>query len=110
MNRAIRMHQNDSVAVLLCDVQKGDIIGIYDADNRFLFELEAGEHIPYGNKAALEDIAADSRILKYGQCIGISTKPVLRGSLVHVHNVKSLSVDIPDSIRQEIIKQMHIAD
>lgn len=108
MNRAIRMHTNDSVAVLLCDAKKGQVLNVYDANNNFLFELAAAEDIPYGNKIALEDIAENVRILKYNQCIGLSVKPVAKGRLVHVHNVKSLSVDIPQSIRQEIIKQMHI--
>ncbi len=110
MNRAISMHHNDSVAVLLCDVKKGDAVSVFDVNNVFLFEIAAIEDIPYGNKIALEDIAAHKEILKYAQSIGESVKDIKKGSLVHVYNVKSLSVDIPESIRKEIIRQMHIVN
>ncbi len=110
MNRAIRMHADDSVAVLLCDAKKGDVLHVFDINNAFLFDIAVNENILYGNKVALHDIPEHSEIVKYGQSIGISTREIAKGCLVHVQNVKSLSVDIPDSIRREIIRQMHITD
>lgn len=110
MNRAIRMHNNDSIAVVLCDIKKGDTLLIFDVNNNFLFEIMAQEDIPYGNKIALQYIEKNTNILKYNQPIGITTKNIDKGKLVHVHNVKSLSVDIPENIKLEIIKQMHITN
>ena len=110
MKRAIRMDQADQVATVLDEITAGDEVCICDANNIQLYSMTAGEYIPFGNKIALCDIPAGSLLIKYGVPVGLVTKNIKCGRLVHVHNVKSRTVDIPQSIRQEIMRQMHIKE
>lgn len=110
MKRFMQMNARDHVATALEDAARGDQIGVYDPDNHLLFSMEAEERIPFGNKIALVDLAAGCELVKYGAVIGICTTDILRGHLVHVHNVKSRTVDIPPAFKREIIRQMHIGE
>lgn len=110
MNRAIRMNQVDQVATVLNSVMAGDEVNICDANNNQLYGMVAAEDIPFGNKIALCDILAGEFLIKYGVPVGIVTRKIRCGHLVHVHNVKSRTVDIPPSIRREIMRQMHITE
>lgn len=102
------MHDDDSVATALEDVKKGDAATVHDKTNRPQSTIESLENIPHGNKIALRDIAAGEKVIKYGAVIGESTEPIAKGRLVHVHNVKSLKLDVPSAIKREIIRQMGI--
>ena len=116
MKRAIRMDENDHVATVLNDVQPGDEIGIHDTENLLLYTMTALERIPYGNKVALCALEAGDLLIKYGVPVGLCTRRIAcgqtvdSGQLVHVHNVKSRTVDIPPAIRREIIRQMEIQE
>lgn len=110
MKRAIRMAEDDHVATALDDVLIGDEVGIFNSQNDLLYTMTALEKIPYGNKIALCDLKADSLLVKYGAPVGLVTRDIACGHLVHVHNVKSRTVDIPPSIRCEIIRQMNISE
>lgn len=108
MNRFVIMNSIDMVATALVDLKAKETAHVYTTENEFYCELTALTDIPYGNKIALEDIATDSKIIKYGSTIGLSTKSIKKGEIVHVHNVKSCVVDIPPVFKKEIIKQMNI--
>ena len=110
MKRAIRMHKLDQVATVLENVAAGDEVNIYDANNILLYGMTAAEAIPYGNKIALCDIPEGKLLIKYGVPVGLVTRNIKCGCLVHVHNVKSRTVDSPPSIRQEIMRQMNITE
>ena len=107
MARFIQMVQSDSVATALGDVKVGETGTVYSKNNEELFQICPHEDIPFGNKVALRDIALGSKIIKYGAPIGICTQDIKTGYLVHVHNVKSLKVDIPPAICAEIMRQMN---
>lgn len=108
MKRFIRMNEKDMVATALEDTHKGEEAGIHDADNNFLCSVTALEDIPFGNKIALTGAVPGERVVKYGAVIGECTRAFQKGMLVHVHNVKSLAVDIPPAFKKEIMRQMHI--
>ena len=110
MKRAIRMHKLDQVATVLENVAAGDEVSICDSNNVQLYGMTAVENIPFGNKIALCDIPEGKLLIKYGVPVGLVTKDIKCGRLVHVHNVKSRTVDIPPSIRQEIMRQMNITE
>lgn len=110
MKRAVRMAEIDPVATVLADVKKNDAVGIYDANNQLLYSMTASEDIPYGNKIALSALKKGDLLVKYGSPVGVCTRDISCGRLVHVHNVKSRAVDIPPSIRREIIRQMGIQE
>ncbi|HET6219150.1 MAG TPA: UxaA family hydrolase [Acidobacteriaceae bacterium] len=47
------------------------------------------QDIPLGFKIASCNIARDESIVKYGVSIGSATRDIVRGDLVHLHNMKS---------------------
>ena len=110
MKRSMLMDKKDDGSTVLEDVEIGDIVGIYDEDNNLIDKITAKEKIPFGNKIALKDKNIGDIIYKYGEPIGRAIKFIPKGKLIHVHNVESLSVDIPLSCKQEIIKQMGIKE
>ena len=106
--RSIQMTANDNVSTVLCDIQAGDEVLVYDDEQHLRFTLTAQENIPYGNKIALRDMAEGEKIIKYGEAAGITCRSIPKGALVHVHNVHSLYLNIPETIIEEIIQEMHI--
>lgn len=104
--RFISMDKKDLVATALENIKPGETAEVYLPDNTLLENVIALEDIPFGNKIALFDIPKGTKILKYGAEIGVSTEDIPKGSLVHVHNVKSQIVDIPPAIKEEIMKQV----
>lgn len=110
MKRAIRMNEKDQVATVLEDVCTGDEVGIHDAENALLYTMTAMENIPFGNKIALTQLNSDDLLIKYGAPVGICTRDIPVGHLVHVHNVRSRTVDIPPAFKKEIMRQMNITE
>lgn len=108
MKRSIRMNKKDDVSTVLENIEKGEKVGIYDEENNFLYFLRAKDNIPFGNKISLVNKKAGELIFKYGEIIGKIIKDIEKGELVHIQNVKSLTVDIPERIKKEIIRQMNI--
>ncbi|BDR35798.1 TPA: UxaA family hydrolase [Photobacterium damselae] len=106
--KAIKLSPADNVATLLGDVAKNEWVEIISADNEVIAEIKALQKIPFGNKIALCDIAHAEHINKCGHSIGKSIIEIPLGQLVHVQNVRSERLDIPESIIEEIIKQMGI--
>jgi len=47
------------------------------------------EEVPRGHKIALTDVPRAAAVRKYGEVIGFTTRPVLRGEHLHVHNTES---------------------
>lgn len=106
MNRFVIMDIKDSVATALVDIGAGETAHIYTPDNILWGEQVANEPIPYGNKIALKPILHGEAVIKYKACIGECTQNIGVGDLVHVHNVKSLVVDIPPAFKDEIMRQI----
>ncbi len=110
MVKAIRLNVRDQVATVLGDATSGEDIKVYSQDMEKLTEVKALQKIPFGNKVALEDIEKDITLYKGGYPIGCVVKNIKAGDLVHVQNVRSSHIDIPEGIIGEIIKQMDIRE
>lgn len=108
MKRTVKMDSLDQVSTALENIFIGDIVGVFDKKNQLLESLEAKENIPFGNKITLTYLKTGEIVFKYGEEIGETTKDIKRGELLHIHNVKSLSVDIPEAFKKEIARQMGI--
>ncbi len=108
MKRCIQTKKEDIVATALENIVASDEVGIYSSENTLLTSFTAKEAIPFGSKIALDNIAKGEKVIKYAAVIGEATKNIEKASLVHVHNVKSLAVDIPFAFKKEILKQMNI--
>jgi altronate dehydratase len=75
--RALRLSALDDVAVMIEPAVPGDdVLGVI-----------ARDAVPFGHKMALHDVAPGSVVRKYGQPIGIATRPILAGEHVHSHNL-----------------------
>ncbi|QIK80017.1 altronate dehydratase [Sphingomonas piscis] len=75
--RALKLHPDDDVLVLLSPLEQGD-----EVDG-----VRAAQAIPQGHKLAVRDIAAGDKVHKFGQVIGTATRPIARGEQVHDHNL-----------------------
>jgi len=84
--QAFKINRGDNVATALCPIESGDVSVFGDATNEVVL---ATESIPVGHKIALSDIERGEAILKYGVVIGKATKPIRKGSWVHLHVMES---------------------
>jgi len=81
----------DSVAVVLSDASQGDRIDIPTKNN-----VVVRTDVPAGHKIAVVPIGEDDVVLKYGEPIGVASRPIARGEHVHVHNLQSARAGRPD--------------
>jgi hypothetical protein len=80
----VRLGEQDNVLTALQDVVPGE----YHLNGR---RFAVQEFIPAGFKVATEAIAAGQKIIKYNSPIGVATVDIPAGTLVHVHNLISIS-------------------
>ena len=88
MQRAIRIHAKDNVAVALTSLKKGETFTFGDVT------VTLAEDIEQGHKFALRDIKENENIIKYGTVIGHATSFIAEGSHVHTKNVKTNLGDV----------------
>ena len=88
MQKYIKIHPADKVAVALSPLAAGTVVSI---DHK---EITLLEDIPQGHKFALEDLAENEPVIKYGYPIGITKEPVKTGAWIHVHNMKTALGDL----------------
>lgn len=50
-------------------------------------EIVLRDDIPFGHKVAIRPIAKGEPVFKYGQRIGVATRDIVVGDLVHVDNL-----------------------
>jgi len=79
--RALTLHPDDNVGVLLADGAAGEVVEVAGA------RYELAEDVPGGHKIALRPLAAGETVVKYGFPIGRATEAVGRGRWVHDHNL-----------------------
>ena len=105
--KAIVMSASDNVATVLAESPAGSLVELIDKQGGALPPVKALETIPAGNKIALRDLAPGEPMVKYGADCGRVSAPIARGKLVHVHNVKSERINIPDEIVADILREMN---
>jgi hypothetical protein len=84
----LRIHEADNVAVVLGDIASGDEVKIQGGTEPI--HIIARERIPAGHKLALAHLERDQLIVKYGEPIGRTTRPIRMGEHVHTHNIVGL--------------------
>jgi (2R)-sulfolactate sulfo-lyase subunit alpha len=80
--------EGDHVGVAVQDVEPGRRRVVYLDSDREL-DIEVGERVPLGHKVALADLDEGATVTEYRAPIGLTRRPVRRGELVHVHNLRS---------------------
>jgi altronate dehydratase small subunit len=88
IRRVLLVDTKDNVATALCDLAAGDEVAVEAASGRLVVALRTA--VPFGHKVALQAIARDAAVVKYGETIGRATRPIAAGEHVHIHNVASL--------------------
>lgn len=81
--RHIVFSSEDNVAVVLESARSGDTL---EAMNKVITVLS---DIPRGFKVAIVEIAEGAEVFKYGQTLGVTTRKICPGEIVHSHNLKS---------------------
>lgn len=84
--KALVLDQKDNVAVAITDLVAGDSCLVTD-DVGQKFTLTVSENIPFGHKFALEDLALDAPVFKYGEEIGRMKTLLKQGGWIHSHNM-----------------------
>lgn len=79
MKKTIIISPNDSVAVALVALKKGE-----EAEGVVL-----AEDIEKGHKFALKDIEKGQQVIKYGEVIGRATADIRAGQHIHSHNMST---------------------
>lgn len=75
--RALRLTDGDNIVVAVEPFKQGETAN----------GVEAVQRIPRGHKMAIEPIARDGAVVKYGQVIGFAKEDIAPGCWVHEHNV-----------------------
>ncbi|GIE86018.1 UxaA family hydrolase [Actinoplanes regularis] len=84
---ALLLRDGDDVAVATEDLAEGRTL------RHARGVLTVAGRVPRGHKIALRDLAAGTRIHKYGQVIGQATAVIRAGDHVHAHNLGMDAVD-----------------
>ena len=87
---ALQVHEKDNVATIFANgVRDGAQVELRDKKGSAEL-LRVNGDVPYGHKIAVRDIPLGERIVKYGEEIGVATRPIRKGEYVHVHNLDSM--------------------
>jgi hypothetical protein len=87
--KAIQIDAEDNVATTTGIVEAGEKLEVLSPDGAVILETKPVEKIIFGHKIALKPLEADEEIIKYGEVIGVASKPIKVGEWVHTHNVNS---------------------
>ena len=96
MKRAIMMNNNDSVATALENLETDDVVNVVSASQEEVEEITVRQAIPFGHKLALKPVARGEAVSKYGEVIGKASQDIAPGDHVHIHNVKSNRMHLPE--------------
>ena len=82
----IKLGKKDNVLTALTDIEAGDYLL-----NGEVFAVQ--EKVPRGFKIAMTTIKRGSKIYKYNYPIGIASRDIKAGGVVHIHNLTSMGKD-----------------
>jgi altronate dehydratase small subunit len=81
--RLLFLNARDNVCTAIMPIPGGTVLQISGHTVRLK------QDIPLGFKIAACNITTGESIVKYGVSIGSATREIVRGELVHLHNMKS---------------------
>ena len=104
--RVFKINTNDNVATSLGNIDPGQLFDVISKEGKILDSYKAVNRIPFGFKVALKNIIIGDSIIKYGYEIGKSFKNVKKGEMVHIHNIKSNRIKLPENRRKVMIDML----
>lgn len=84
---ATKLSPKDNVASALVQLLKGQT-AVVQYHNDPVEQLNLLDDVPFGFKFAVRDIKDGEDILKYGMIMGVATRNIKAGEMVHVHNTQ----------------------
>lgn len=90
MQDAIRIHSRDNVAVALRDLPANTQVGI----NQQVITLQ--QEVGRGHKFALQPLATNALVIKYGLPIAHATQPIAAGEIIHSSNARTNLSDVDE--------------
>jgi altronate hydrolase len=81
-NSVIYLHPDDNICVATRNLTAGEEIDVAGQRVKLI------EDVRLGHKVAVQPIAGDTPVKKYGQTIGFAAMPIATGAWVHSHNVE----------------------
>ena len=87
--KAIQVDAKDNVATTTSVVVAGDEVEVLSPNGEVILVASPVEEIIFGHKLALKELKTGEKIVKYGEVIGVASKPIKVDEWVHVHNVVS---------------------
>lgn len=81
--KLVLLDSSDDVATAAVDLAPGVVASTGG------LSVSVEEAIPRGHKIALRDIDEGADVTRYGEVIGMATRPITTGQHVHVHNLIS---------------------
>jgi (2R)-sulfolactate sulfo-lyase subunit alpha len=82
--------EHDSVGVVVVEgVKSGQLLTGWIMDQDKEIKVRAQNDIPIGHKLAIQKLAANDTVIKYGTDIGRAVAPIKVGEHTHVHNLKT---------------------
>lgn len=93
--KAIQIDAKDNVATTTSIVEAGEVLEVLSPNGDVILKAKPVERIIFGHKIALKDLKVGDEIIKYGEVIGIASKPIKTGEWVHTQNVDSARMHTP---------------
>ena len=87
IRNAIKLSPKDNVASALVALTKGQIAYIQYHSSP-IEQVALVDDVPFGFKIAVRNISSGEEILKYGMVMGVATRDIKCGEMIHVHNVQ----------------------
>ena len=87
--KAIQIDHMDNVATVTSDVRAGEQVEVLSPAGEIILEAKPVEDIMFGHKLALKAFKTGDQVIKYGEIIGVASKPIKVGGWVHTQNVNS---------------------
>lgn len=78
-------------------VEAGDKVEVLSPNGDVILVTKPVEEIIFGHKIALKDLETGKEIIKYGEVIGVASKPIKVGEWVHTHNAVSARMNTAGS-------------
>ena len=93
--KAIQVDAKDNVATTTSIVEAGEEVEVLSPNGEIILKTKPVEKIIFGHKIALKNLKKDDAIIKYGEVIGVASKPIKIGEWVHTQNVNSARMHTP---------------
>ena len=92
MKKVIQIDEKDNVATATSDFENSETVEVLSPEGEVINKPKTSGAVPFGHKIALSDFNKGDRVIKYGEVIGVASKPIKAGEWIHTHNVESATV------------------